>query len=133
MRIPRAIEYRLTAWYAAMLFAGLTVLGAAHWMLLQHSVHAETDGRLRERVSGIIDFVSVEADSSAPEDLEAFITTKRGRRGRRIDTVEPGPRIPASAEGALTRALERAGRARKPRPEKQKSSGSNVVPLKDGR
>ena len=96
MEIRWAIEYRLTAWYAAMLFAGLTVLGVTLWMLLQRSVHAETDGRLRERVTGIVDYVSVEADSSDPEDIaeelleyliglpEGYLTQVRDAEGRQV-------------------------------------------------
>ena len=61
---------------------------------------------------------SARSDRIHPEDLEAFITTKRGRRGRRIDTVKSRSRMSTSTESALERALGKMARTNRPKPKK---------------
>jgi signal transduction histidine kinase len=53
-----------------MLFVGLWLLGAGLWMLFRRTVVADSDRRLSERLRGIVDIVSVEADSDSPDDIE---------------------------------------------------------------
>ncbi len=76
MRRTTSIRFRLTAWYAAVLAAGLILFSVLLWIALRHTLLGEVDQQLANRANGFeLFFKSELAEVPAPplkEELEEF-------------------------------------------------------------
>ena len=67
MNVPPSIEFRLTAWYAVMLFVGFLVLGIVLWAVVSFAMEAAINDRLVERLERLVAAVSAEAEEEEDE------------------------------------------------------------------
>src|SRR5580658_4481452 len=65
-----SIRFRLTAWYAAILTAGLALFGALIWISMRHRLLDETDQDLEGRASRFEKYFKDEAAN--PDELNEF-------------------------------------------------------------
>ncbi len=49
----RSIRFRLTAWYGAVLLAGLILFGFGSWFAMRRSLYESADHELRDRIRGV--------------------------------------------------------------------------------
>ena len=70
MKPWRSLEFRLTAWYAAMLFVGFLALSLVLWMVVRYAVRAAVDDRLQRRIERLAVVVSMELEEEPDEELE---------------------------------------------------------------
>lgn len=68
MKPWRSLEFRLTAWYAAMLFVGFLALSLVLWMAVRYAVRAAVDDRLQQRIERLIVVVSMEIEEELDEE-----------------------------------------------------------------
>jgi heavy metal sensor kinase len=66
----RSIRFRLTAWYAAILTAGLALFGGLIWLSLRHRLYEEIDEDLSGRASRFEQYFKAEA--ADPGELNEF-------------------------------------------------------------
>lgn len=69
MRYTRSIRFRLTAWYAVFLTAGLALFGSLIWISLRHQMIQEVDRDLAGRAARFEKFFRDESAATPPVDL----------------------------------------------------------------
>lgn len=116
-----SIRLRLTAWFSAVLLAGLAVFGAGMWFVLNHRLLAGVDTELEQRVAGLKTTLELEGDYSrnqlkveisefAKEISEGVLMDLRDETGpllpfaRRFSDAKPGFQT-VSSEGGRYRVL----------------------------
>jgi len=65
----RSIRFRLTAWYGAVLLAGLILFGFGSWFAMRSSLYDSADHELRERIRGVKDFMNQEIAKLSPAEI----------------------------------------------------------------
>ncbi len=65
----RSIRVRLTAWYMAVLAAGMLLLGAGTWFSLRQTLLADLQHALRERMTAAISFLRTQSDNDTLEAI----------------------------------------------------------------
>ena len=65
----RSVHVRLTAWYMAVLTAGMLLLGAGVWLSLRHALLANLDDALRSRMTAAIFFLRTQSDNDSIEAI----------------------------------------------------------------
>ncbi len=69
----RSIGFRLTAWYAVVLAAGLVLFSVAAWFGMRASLYHAFDDELRDRVKGVQKFMDQQISAlSVPEIRDEF-------------------------------------------------------------
>ena len=101
MKPWRSLEFRLTAWYAAMLFVGFLALSLVLWMAVRYAVRAAIDDRLHQRVERLVAVVSteIEEDDDDGETDDDRDELEEPRREIEEDLVEY---VLAFPEGRMT-------------------------------
>jgi heavy metal sensor kinase len=69
-----SIRARLALWYAAVLMAGLALLGTGIWLVVSHSLRGSLDEVLNEHVQGIITVLQSENEPERPRHLSEELT-----------------------------------------------------------
>ncbi len=69
-----SIRLRLTAWYALVLLAGLTLFGAGMWVALEKRLVAGVDTQLAERIRGFETVLEVEGEEADRNQLRVEIS-----------------------------------------------------------
>jgi heavy metal sensor kinase len=65
----RSIRVRLTAWYLAVLAAGLAVFGAGSWFAMRASAFHTVDEELEDRIRGVEKFMQIQIASLSPIEI----------------------------------------------------------------
>ncbi|HYV61152.1 MAG TPA: hypothetical protein VE958_00675, partial [Bryobacteraceae bacterium] len=65
-----SIGQRLTAWYAAVLLAGLALFGAGIWLLLEKRLMAGVDESLAQEIQGLQTVFQIEGPESDAKQLQ---------------------------------------------------------------
>ncbi len=65
----RSIRVRLTAWYLAMLAAGLAVFGTGSWFAMRASAFHTIDEELEDRIRGVEKFMQIQIASLSPVEI----------------------------------------------------------------
>jgi two-component system, OmpR family, heavy metal sensor histidine kinase CusS len=65
----RSIHVRLTAWYMAVLTAGMLLLGAGVWLSMRHALLANLNDALRSRMTAAIFFLRTQSDNDSIEAI----------------------------------------------------------------
>ena len=111
-----AIRSRLTAWFSAVLLAGLAIFGAAMWLALNHRLLAGVDAELEQRVAGLRTTLELEGDLSRKQlKVEVSEFARETPEGSLMDLRDAaGPLLPAArrfdARGAGFHTVEADGR-----------------------
>ena len=85
----RSIQVRLTAWYAVILAATLTVVGVGVWVAMRDSINETVDKDLRSRLHAMQDFLKPKAfgrELSVDELIEDAALAPAGTRFRIAST-----------------------------------------------
>src|ERR1700723_993867 len=69
MRRERSIRFRLTVWYALILFAALGLFSGLIWLSLRQRLMSEVDRDLSDRAARFQSYVAREAAEPPPVDL----------------------------------------------------------------
>jgi two-component system heavy metal sensor histidine kinase CusS len=67
-----SIRFRLTAWYTAILLAGLGLFGIGTWIAVSISVTKAVDQSLRNRVDALKQFMATVPEDEVPEEVKEF-------------------------------------------------------------
>ena len=67
MKLWRSIEFRLTAWYAAALFAGFVALGVSLWTAVGRSVRDAIDDQLLQPLGSSVAKIEQFSADASPE------------------------------------------------------------------
>jgi heavy metal sensor kinase len=64
-----SIRVRLTAWYLAMLAAGLALFGVGSWFAMRASAFHTIDDELQDRIRGVEKFMQIQIASLSPAEI----------------------------------------------------------------
>ena len=64
-----SIRLTLTAWYSAVLMAGIAIFGFGTWSVLEHRLLDGLDARLAQRLQGLRVVLEVESSGASPTSL----------------------------------------------------------------
>ncbi len=110
-----SIRLRLTAWYAAVLAAGLILFSALLWISLRHALLSEVDRQLANRANGFELFLKSElAEVPAPplkEELEEFCRALPPYSYLEVRGLDNRFAFSYPADSVMARAKNRAVRA----------------------
>jgi len=67
-----SIRFRLTAWYTAILLAGLALFGMGTWIAVSVSVTQAVDQSLRNRVDALKQFLETVPEQEVPDEVKEF-------------------------------------------------------------
>jgi len=65
----RSIRVRLTAWYAGVLVAGLSLFAISVWLALNHSLYETIDESLEDRVAGVRRFMEDQIEALSIDEI----------------------------------------------------------------
>jgi len=68
------IEFRLTAWYFAVVALSLTFFGIGSWILVKRVMYHALDQELDDRVLAVRDFIERQAPGASPDELRRALT-----------------------------------------------------------
>src|SRR6266851_3582422 len=66
----RSIGFRLTLWYFAILLASLAIFTVTVWISMRRSIKHTVDHALRERLTGVSDFLAVQLHNGSYDEVE---------------------------------------------------------------
>ncbi len=66
---PRSIRFRLSAWYFGTLLLALILFGIGTWLAMRRSIYETVDDTLRDRISGVRQFMEVQLEALSLEEI----------------------------------------------------------------